>query len=201
MIDVTLTGTHVRLEPLSLDHVGALVQAANEHRATYGFTYVPETAAAMERYAADLLTQRDDGEAVPFATYSVDRSTVVGCTRFLTVRSWFNRGVPDAVEIGGTWLATSAQRTRVNTEAKLLMMTYAFEQWEVQRVDLKTDARNLQSRAAIERLGAAFDGVLPAWQPSQVPGEDGRARDSAMYSIVPSAWPSIKAQLTARLWG
>ena len=199
MEELTLEGRRVRLEPLSLRHVDSLVVAASESRTTYGFTQVPATAAAMNTYVQDLLLQQANGEVLSFATFSIDSAAIVGCTRFLTIRSWFDRGVPDAAEIGGTWLAPSAQRTAINTEAKLLMLTHAFETWQVLRLDLKTDARNARSRAAIERLGATFDGVLRSWQPSQVPGEEGQARDSAMYSIVPSDWPSIKQLLTARL--
>ena len=105
------------------------------------------------------------------------------------------REFPDAVEIGGTWLSASAQRTGANTDAKLLMLTHAFDVWGVQRVDLKTDARNARSRAAIERLDARLDGVMRNWQPSLVPGEEGQPRDSALYSIIPSEWPAIRDRL------
>ena len=121
---------------------------------------------------------------------------MLGSTRFLALRWFSGRGFPDAVEIGGTWLAASAQRTGANTEAKLLMLTHAFETWNVQRVDFKTDARHARSRAAIERLGAQFDGIMRNWQASLVPGEEGQARDSAMYSIIPSEWPAIRSRLT-----
>jgi RimJ/RimL family protein N-acetyltransferase len=123
----------------------------------------------------------------------------VGATRFLWLRHYFDRPEPDAAEIGGTWLAASAQRTGINTEAKLLMLTHAFEVWGVQRVDLKTDARNERSRAAIERIGARLDGIVRNWQPSLVPGEAGRPRDSALYSIIPAEWPGVKAGLEQRL--
>lgn len=122
---------------------------------------------------------------------------VLGATRFLWLRSYFGSEGPDAVEIGGTWLGASAQRTGANTDAKLLMLTHAFDGWGVQRLDLKTDARNAQSRAAIERLGARLDGVMRNWQPSYVPGEEGRARDTALYSIIPSEWPAIRQRLQA----
>ena len=101
------------------------------------------------------------------------------------------------MEIGGTWLAASAQRTGANTDAKLLMLTHAFDVWDVQRLDLKTDARNARSRAAIERLGAQLDGVMRNWQPSYVPGEGGLPRDTALYSIIPSEWPAIRDRLQA----
>ena len=117
---------------------------------------------------------------MPFTTRDATDGRVLGSTRFLWLRSYFDRDEPDAVEIGGTWLAASAQRSPINTEAKLLMLTHAFETWGVQRVDLKTDARNERSRAAIERIGGKLDGVMRAWQPSLVPGEEGRARDSAV---------------------
>ena len=104
-----------------------------------------------------------------------------------------------AVEIGWTWLAASAQRTGINAEAKLLLLTHAFETLRVARVDLKTDARNQRSRQAIARLGARFEGVLRSWSPSHVPGEEGRLRDSAMFSVTAAEWPDVKAHLAARV--
>jgi RimJ/RimL family protein N-acetyltransferase len=120
-------------------------------------------------------------------------------TRFLTIRSLPRHSVPFAVEIGGTWLAASAQRTRINTESKLLLLRHAFDTWEVARVDLKTDSRNERSRAAIARIGASFEGVLRHWQPSQVVGEDGRFRDSAMFSITDDEWPRVASRLVSML--
>jgi RimJ/RimL family protein N-acetyltransferase len=107
--------------------------------------------------------------------------------------------VPYAVEIGGTWLAASAQGTGINVDAKLLLLTHAFEHWQVGRVDLKTDARNERSRNAIARIGATFEGVLRSWQPSLVAGEEGRLRDTAMFSIVAGEWPAVRARLDQRL--
>ncbi len=194
-----LTGRFVRLEPLAPEHADPLLAAANHDRATYGFTEVPGTLEAMVPYITDLLLQRANGHAIPFATRRLADDSIIGATRYLTIRSFYGRGIPDAVEIGGTWITATAQRTSVNTEAKLLMLTHAFETWHVQRVDLKTDARNARSRAAIERIGASFDGILRAWQPSYIPGEETKLRDSAIYSIVPSEWPAIKVRLEARL--
>jgi RimJ/RimL family protein N-acetyltransferase len=105
------------------------------------------------------------------------------------------------VEIGGTFLAASAQRTGINTEAKLLLLEHAFDVLGVGRVDLKTDARNDRSRNAMLRIGATFEGVLRNWQPSLVPGEEGLLRDSALYSITDREWPEVRehlASLTAR---
>ncbi|HXB38378.1 MAG TPA: GNAT family protein, partial [Acidimicrobiales bacterium] len=104
-------------------------------------------------------------------------------------------GVPDVVDIGFTFLAASAQRTPVNTEAKLLMMTHAFEVWEVHRVALQTDVRNKRSWAAIKRIGGQLDGIMRADRP----GADDTVRTSARFSIVVEEWPAVKTRLEARL--
>jgi RimJ/RimL family protein N-acetyltransferase len=101
------------------------------------------------------------------------------------------------VEVGGTWLAASAQRTPINTEAKLLMFEHAFEVLGVHRVAVCTDVRNARSRTAILRIGATFEGVLRSHRGSYVPGEG--ARDSAMYSVIAGEWPDVKTLLLARL--
>lgn len=187
-----LVGELVRLEPLELSHAAGLTGAAIENRDSYGFTSVPSDEAAMTAHIEDLLTQADQGEVVPFAQVRDDKP--VGMTRFLTLHRHVGVDIPYAVEIGGTWLAASAQRTGINREAKLLLMTYAFEVWGVGRVGLKTDARNQRSRDAIEGIGARFEGVLRNWQPSLVPGEEGGLRDSAFFSITADEWPAVKAQ-------
>lgn len=199
--DVTLTGRFVRLEPMGVHHVDGLVAAASEDRSTYGLTLVPDGREAMTAYVENLVAMRERGEDVPFVNCDAATGRTLGATSFLTLRWYFDRTVPDAVEIGRTWLAASAQRTAVNTEAKLLMLTHAFETWNVVRVDLKTDERNGRSRAAIERLGAKLDGIVRNWQPSFVPGEEGRPRNSALYSVIPDEWPEVRAGLTARLAG
>lgn len=196
---VTLAGPSVTLTPLAIDDAPGLVRASTEDRASYGFTTVAATEADMVAVVTSLLADQERGEALAFATRSTQRGEIVGMTRFLTLRWWFGRDVPDAAEIGGTFLAASAQRTAINTEAKLLMLRHAFEVWEVQRVDLKTDERNERSRRAIERLGASFEGILRGWQPSLVVGEEGQVRSSAMYSILPDEWPAIRARLEERL--
>jgi RimJ/RimL family protein N-acetyltransferase len=158
----------------------------------------------MRAYVELVLAQRDQGVALPFATVDAAHARVVGTTRFLNVEYWTWRAertppVPtvdfDAAEIGGTWLAASAQRTAINTEAKLLMLVHAFETWNLRRVNLKTDARNLRSRLAIERLGAHLDGVLPA----HMPAADGGVRDTAMYSLLAYEWSATKSALERRL--
>ena len=202
LFPLLLDGRFVRLEPLAHAHVEALAAAAAESRATYSLTRVPDGVAAAERYVADALAEAERGAHVPFATVDKVRGRVVGSTRFYVERwSWPGAPVeplprgPDAVEIGSTWLAASAQRTYVNTEAKLLMLSHAFDVWRVRRVMLKTDARNARSRANIERIGARLDGILRASMPSF----DGGVRDTAYFSILPSEWPPARARLQAAL--
>jgi RimJ/RimL family protein N-acetyltransferase len=117
----------------------------------------------------------------------------------MTIRRLDESSSPYAVEIGGTWLAGSTQRTGINTNAKLLLLDYAFTTFGVGRVDLKTDARNERSRAAISRIGASFEGVLRHWQPSLVAGEEGQLRDTAIYSILDVEWPDVRAGLRAAM--
>jgi RimJ/RimL family protein N-acetyltransferase len=185
---VILEGHGVRLEPLALAHVEALLAAAGESRASYALTSVPADRAAMVRYVEAALA----ADCVAFAT--VWRERVVGSTRFGNLERWGAADRIDAVEIGWTWLAASAQRTPVNSAAKLLMLDHAFDVWRVHRVTLKTDARNARSRAAIERLGARLDGVLRA----HMPAADGGVRDSAVYSILVAEWPGCRARLLDR---
>jgi RimJ/RimL family protein N-acetyltransferase len=195
----TLTGRYVRLEPLTIVHVDALVEAASEDRATYGYTAVLSNHDDADSYVEWMTSMWESGEAVPFAQVDVARNRVVGTTRYLTIRRVDELSLPYAVEIGGTWLSASAQRTAINTNAKFLLLDYAFTTWGVSRVDLKTDARNERSRAAIERIGATLDGVLRHWQPSQAPGEEGLFRDSAMYSITDDEWPVLRERLMVKM--
>ena len=201
---VVLDGRHVRLEPLTPDHARALVAAASGPRDTYGFTTVPFDEPSMRRYIEAALGDQAAGRALPFATFAKATGRAVGSTRFGNIEHWawppgnpHQRGVdvPDVVEIGWTWLAADVQRTPVNTEAKLLMLTHAFEAWRVHRVSLMTDARNERSRRAILRIGGKLDGVLRA----QRPAADGTIRDTAAFSILESEWPAVKRQLQSRL--
>jgi RimJ/RimL family protein N-acetyltransferase len=198
--DVTLTGRLVRLEPLQHDHVADLVAAASESRDTYGYSVVPAGDAATAEYVADAIANPDQ---LPFAIRRLADERIVGSTRFSAMTPWqwppghqlqrIDR--PDVVEIGHTWLAAGAQRTGINREAKLLMLTHAFEVWDVHLVRIRTDVRNARSRAAVEALGATYDGVLRADRP----GADGTVRDSAYYSITRAEWPSVRSRLTAAI--
>ena len=191
-----LAGSIVRLEPLTPDHVPGLQQAA-EAAATSPFATVPAPE-TVEDYVARSLARRDTGTYAPFAQIEAATGRVVGHTAYLTPR-WMDGGRLFAVEIGSTWLAPAARGTAVNPAAKLLLMTQAFESWGVDRVDIKTDARNEAARAAIAATGATFEAVLRAWQPSLAPGEEGLVRDTAMFSVTPPEWPRVRARLEERI--
>lgn len=196
----SLTGRHVRLEPLSPDHVDDLAAAGSADRSTFGFTPVPDDREAAAAYVQWLLDDAARDTVVPFAQRRLRDDTVVGCTRFLNVTWWPDRRWPVEVEIGGTWLARDAQRTPINTEAKLLLLGHAFECWNVNRVAICTDARNQRSRDAIERLGAHFEGILRRHRASTGHASTaGTARDTAMYSIIPEEWPAVQHGLRIRL--
>ena len=195
----TLCGDTVRLEALGPEHVDALFDAANEDRSAYCFTSVPSSRAEMTSSVEGLLRAWQAGEVVPFAQIDIRSDSAVGVTRFMTIRCAPGAQTPYAVEIGGTWLAASAQRTGINTEAKYLLLGHAFEVLGVARVDLKTDARNDRSRGAILRIGASFEGILRNWQPSLVPGEEGLLRDSALYSILDKEWSDVREHLRTLL--
>lgn len=195
----TLAGRLVRLEPLTEAVVDGLLGAADEDRSSYGYTTVPGDRESLRSTIASLCRAAALGETVPFVQRRALDGQPVGMTRYVSLRWQPNADTPYAVEIGGTWLAASAQRTGINVEAKLLLLTHAFETWRVGRVDLKTDARNERSRQAIVGLGATFEGVLRSWQPSHVVGEEGMLRDTAMFSITAAEWPTIKESLAIRL--
>lgn len=197
LLSPVLEGRHVRLEPLDASHARDLAHAAAESRDTFRYTVVPDGMSDAERYVTDLLAGQARGETVPYVQRDLATQRVVGATRFMTLR--YDGATLFAVEIGGTWLAASAQRRAINTEAKLLLLGHAFDTWGVTRVDLKSDARNERSRAAILRIGATFEGVLRQWQPSLVVGEEGRYRDTAYYSVIKEEWPARRESLAARL--
>jgi RimJ/RimL family protein N-acetyltransferase len=199
MEDLTLLGAHVRLEPLQRSHAGRLAAASAADPSLYRWTIVPQGIAEAASYIEAALAARDAGSTVPFAIVRQEDGAVIGSTRFFNLERWpwpegharYGRQDPDACEIGYTWLARSAIRTAANTEAKRLMLTHAFESWKVLRVCLHTDARNLRSRAAIERIGGQFEGILRAHRM----GTDYLPRDSARFSIVAEEWPELKRRL------
>lgn len=188
---VLLKGRQVRLEPLERRHLPALVAAAQEPEVFQFFLTPPlGDEAEMAKWLEDRLSGPATGTEVAWATVRVTDNRLVGATTFLDIRR-AHRGL----EIGNTWLAQEAQRTPINTEAKLLQLTHAFEKLGAWRVQLKTDERNARSRAAILRLGCTFEGILRKYQARY----DGYGRNTALYSLTAEDWPAAKARLTARL--
>jgi RimJ/RimL family protein N-acetyltransferase len=185
---ITLTGRFVRLEPLTFAHapdlLGALAIDPDIWR--YMREEPPDTVAGMEAVIAGRLTEQGAGTMVAFAQIDQATGRAVGSTTYLNI-SRRDRGL----EIGNTWLGKPWQRTGINTEAKYLLLRHAFEDLEAVRVQLKTDGRNLQSQAAIARLGAVREGVLR--KHSLV--RNGFIRDSVMFSILDTEWPNVKAHL------
>jgi RimJ/RimL family protein N-acetyltransferase len=197
--NITLQGKRIRLDPLEHRHIDGLVAAAGNDAQLYQWSPVPRGKAAATSYVETALAWRDAGSAVPFAIVRLNDGVVLGSTRFWNLERWlwppghpsYGRAVPDACEIGHTWLTRSAIRTAANTEAKLLMLTHAFEVWQVLRVCFHTDARNQRSRAALERIGGQYEGILRAHRMAA----DYIPRDSVRYSIVAAEWPAVKQRL------
>lgn len=196
---LTLQGKHIRLEPLEHRHINGLVSAAGSDGELYQWSPVPRGTAEATKYVDTALAWQAAGSAVPFAIVRHRDGIVLGSTRFWNLERWawpqahtmHEHGVPDACEIGYTWLTRSAIRTAANTEAKLLMLTHAFEVWNVLRVCFHTDARNARSRAALERIGGQFEGILRAHRMAA----DFIPRDSVRYSILAVEWPAAKERL------
>lgn len=185
-----LTGKSVRLEPLGLNHHDELAAAITDPEVGRWMTTPLATGSDMRQYIYDALRARDEGTAVPFATVDLPTNRVVGSTRYLNIDLANRR-----VEIGATFVAPQWQRTQTNTEAKYLMLRYAFEQLGCIRVELKTDALNERSRRAILRLGAKEEGTLR----SHMIVTGGRVRDTVYFSIVDREWPDVKARLEVKL--
>jgi N-acetyltransferase len=202
----TLEGSYVRLEPLTLDHIEGIEVASSGDRSTFGYGPVPGGAPGepdahdAAKTVADRLAFRDTGGWMPYVQVRVADNAVVGMTNYLNVERWNGPDHdPASVEIGGTWLCAEAQRTPINTEAKLLLLTHAFESWKVVRVQIKTDERNQRSRNAILRIGATFEGILRNYQLGNGYIGSGAPRNTAMFSIIDSEWPTVKSALEARI--
>jgi len=206
--ELSLPGRHIRLEPLSRQHIKALSAAAAADPSLhddnlYRWTIVPQGIDATTRYVETALKWRDEGTAIAFVVRRQSDNAVIGSTRYWNIERWLwpagharqGNPHPDACEIGYTWYARAAIRTAANTEAKLLMFTHAFEVWNALRVCLHTDSRNLRSQAAMERLSCKREGVLRAHRMAA----DGTSRDSVRFSIIAAEWPEAKQHISSLL--
>jgi N-acetyltransferase len=197
----SLEGKHIRLEPLQLHHVDALTAASAVEPSLYQWSAVPVGAEATRAHVTAAIAARTAGAAVPFAIVRLADNAVIGSSRFFDIEYWpwpanhpnAQRGLPDACEIGYTWYTKAAIRTAANTEGKLLMLTHAFDSWRTARVCLHTDERNARSRAAMERIGCNFEGILRSHRLAV----DFIPRNSARFSIVAAEWPEVKSRLQA----
>jgi N-acetyltransferase len=187
---VVLEGEHVRLEPLSLDHLDDLARVAFDEEIWRWTSERAMSPGELRAYVERALAAARTGSVLPFATVSRAAGRAIGSTRFATFEPANRR-----LEIGWTWIGREWQRTVVNTEAKSLMLAHAFEELGCVRVELRTDTLNERSRAAILRIGATEEGVLRKHAITST----GRVRDDVYYSILDDEWPGVKDRLRARL--
>ncbi len=187
---VILEGTYARLIPLRRDHAAALWQAG-AHESLWALQPSPiQSLADMQIYVNSALDDQTRGLGLPWVTQDMHTGTIVGSTRFMDVALAHSR-----VEIGATWLSPLLQRTGINTEAKLLQLTLAFDTLGLERVVFKTETLNTASREAILRLGSVQEGIFM----HHLRADDGRWRDMVYFAILREQWPAIKQRLHERL--
>lgn len=188
--DITLLGDYVRIDPLSVNHLNDLQDVVRDGELNLlWYTFIPNADDMLEEINKRLRL-REMGSMQPFAIIDIATGLAIGMTTFMNIDATNRR-----VEIGSTWLSKSTQRTFINTESKLLLMAHAFEKLNCIAVEFRTHFINTQSRKAIERLGAKFDGILR--NHSIMP--NGTLRDTAVYSIIKSEWPTVKSHLNFQL--
>ena len=187
---VVLEGEFVRLEPLKIEHFDRLLEVGMDESLWKLTSNVVEKPSDLRRYVETALDDFEKKVALPFVTMDRAQNKIVGSTRFGNI-DVKNR----KTEIGWTWINPAWQRTCINSEAKLLMLTHAFETWKCIRVELKTDVLNDKSRNAMLRMGAKEEGTLR----NHMITEAGRFRDSVYFSIIDSEWPEAKRNLAAKL--
>lgn len=183
---LTVQGQHVRLEPLTQDNLSEIQAAAADGELwNLFFTSVP-TFEQTQQWLSLALEMQEQQKAIPFVVKNMADGRIVGATRYCNIDHHHKR-----LEIGYTWYAKSVQRSGINTECKLLLLTHAFETFDCNAVEFRTDWFNRQSQAAIERLGAKRDGILR----NHMILPDGRVRDTVVYSIIRNEWPGVKKNL------
>jgi N-acetyltransferase len=184
---ITLTGSHVRLEPLSEEHVLDLAAVGCDDRIWEFLVYGKiRTEKEMRGWVQEMLFRQSQGKDLPFSVINLESGRAIGATRFMEIEPLHRR-----LEIGGTWYGLEYQRTAANTECKYLLLTHAFETLGCIRVQFKTDSRNIRSQKAIERLGAVKEGILR----NHMITPEGFVRHSVHYSIIDSEWPLVKDRL------
>ncbi len=183
---VTLEGTHVRLESMREAHADGLVAAGTGHGLFRYFPFSLESEAAMRAFVASSIEGLARGAILPFTTIDRASGRIVGSTSYLAIEPAHRR-----LEIGATWLTPSAQRSPVNSEAKLLQLSHCFEVLGCNRVEFKTDARNERSRAALARIGAHEEGTFRA----HMVMPDGALRSSVYFSVIAAEWPAVKQRI------
>jgi len=187
---ITLEGEFVKLVPLKLSHLPELFEAANDESLWLWTTNNIKAREDMLRYVETALGEFERKISLPFVTIEKSSGKIVGSTRFGNIALEHRK-----TEIGWTWINSQWQRTKINTEAKLLMLTHAFETWKCVRVELKTDRLNEKSRRAILRLGAKEEGILR----QHMRTDAGRFRDTVYFSIIDSEWQTVKSALEEKL--
>jgi RimJ/RimL family protein N-acetyltransferase len=187
---VTLEGRHVRLEPLTRDHLDGLVAAGSLEEIWTWLSVRPTGRDGFERWIEAALAAQAEGTELPFTTFDRASGDIVGATRYLNIDRPSRR-----LEIGWTWITPRMQRSYVNTEAKYLQLRHCFEELGCRRVELKTDARNEKSRNAMLRIGAQFEGIAR----KQMRTFDGTNRDNAWFAFIDDDWPAVKSRLEAML--
>ncbi|MEO8073835.1 MAG: GNAT family protein [Acidobacteriota bacterium] len=189
---IILESEFVRLEPLKIEHADALCEVGLVEEVWLWTTNIVRSKDEMRRYIETALDEFNRKVSLPFVTVEKASNKIVGSTRFGNIDAKNRRA-----EIGWTWINPAWQRSSINTEAKLLMLTHAFETWKCIRVELKTDVLNEKSRKAILRLGAKEEGILR----QHVITDAGRFRDTVYFSIIDSEWQNVKANLNDKLRG
>ncbi|MDQ6712257.1 MAG: GNAT family N-acetyltransferase [Candidatus Dormibacteraeota bacterium] len=187
---VTLSGNHIRLEPMRPLHARALLDTGRDEAIWTWMPARPRTPETMDRWLEKAMQAESQGREYPFVVVRLEDNGLIGSTRYLDVQE-----EDRTVEIGWTWYAPDAWGGIVNPEAKYLLMRHAFDDWHAIRVALKTDINNLHSQAAIKKLGARYEGTLR----NQRIRPDGTYRDTVIFSVIESEWPAVKARLEERL--
>ena len=187
---VTLQGRWVRLEPLAMQHHGALCEAGADPATFRWFPSTVAGEAGMRAYIASGLDDFAQGRALPFAIRTLHDDRIVGATRFAAIEAKHRRA-----EIGWTWLDADVRRTPVNTECKRLLLEHGFEALGLNRIEFKTDSRNAASRAALARIGATEEGIFR----NHMVMPDGALRHSVWFSVIREEWPRVRAHLDGLL--